>query len=76
MEEPVFTVKNIEERLNEINLDRVQKEREKLSSEEYDKDRIVQKKKRKVKLPNIASPAKMNTSDTEFSDDTSPIDKE
>ena len=55
----VFTVETIEERLNEINLDRVQKEWENLSSQEYDKDRTVQHKT----LPKIASPAKMNTSE-------------
>ena len=30
---------------------------------------------RKATLPKIASPAKMNTSEAEFSDDTSPIEK-
>ena len=44
-------------------------------SHEYDKDRTVQNKKRKVTLPRIASSAKMNTSEAEFSDDTSPIEK-
>ena len=33
-------------------------------------------KKRKVTLPNIVSPAKKNTSDAEFSDDTSTIEEE
>ena len=33
-------------------------------------------KKRKGTLPKISSPAKKNTSDAEFSDDTSPIEKE
>ena len=47
-----------------------------MSSQEYDKDRTVQHKKRKVTLPNIASQAKMNTSEAWFSDDTSPIEKE
>ena len=47
-----------------------------MSSHEYEKVRTVQHKKRKVKLPKIASPAKMNTSEAEFSDDTSHIEKE
>ena len=47
-----------------------------MSSREHDKDRTVQHKKRKGTLPKIASSAKMNTSDAEFSDDTSPIEKE
>ena len=42
---PVFTVKIIEARLNEINLERVQKKREKLSSHEHEKDITVQHKK-------------------------------
>ena len=58
-----------------MNLDRVQKRR-KLSSQEHDKDRTVQHKKRKGTLPNIASPTKMNTSEAELSDETSPIEKE
>ena len=56
-------METIEERLNEMNLDRVQKKGEKLSSHKYDKDRTVQHKKRKVTLPNITSPSKMNTSE-------------
>ena len=47
-----------------------------MSSQEYDKDRTVQHKKRKATITKIASLAKMNTSEAEFSDDTSPIDKE
>ena len=66
----------VEERLNEINLKRVRNKGENLSSHEHDKDRTVQHTKRKVTLPNIVSPAKKNTSDTEFSDDTSSIEKE
>ena len=42
-----------------------------MSSQEYDKDRTVQPKKRKATLPNITYPAK-----AEFSDDTSTIEKE
>ena len=57
-------------------MDRVQKKGENFSSHEYDKDRTVQHKNRKGTLPKIASPAKTNTSDTELSDETSPIDKE
>ena len=41
-----------------------------MSSHEHEKDRTVQHKKRKVILPKIASPAKKNISDAEFSDDT------
>ena len=55
-------MKTIEERLNEINLHRVQKKGENFSSQEYDKDRTVQQKKRKATLPRIESPAKINTS--------------
>ena len=69
-------MENIEERLNETNLHRVPKKGENLSSQEYDKDRKVQHKKRKATLPNITSTAKMNASEAEFSDETSPIDKE
>ena len=69
-------MESIEERLNENNLDRVKNKGEKLSSHAYGKDRTVQYKKRKGTPPNIASPAKMNTSDAELSDDTSPIEKE
>ena len=69
-------METIEERLNEINLNRVQKKGGKLSSHEYDNDRTVQHKNRKGTLPKIASPAKMNKSETEFSDKTSPIEKE
>ena len=47
-----------------------------MSSHEHDKDRSIQHKKRKVTLPKIASPTKKNTSDTEFSDDTYPIEYE
>ena len=59
-----------------MNLDRVQKKGEKLSSHEYDKYRTVQHKKRKGTLPKIASPAKMNKSAAYFSDKTSPIEKQ
>ena len=45
----------------------------KLSSREYEKDRTVQRKKMKGTLPKIASPAKMNTSEAELSDYSSPI---
>ena len=69
-------METIEERLNEINLDRVQKKGEMFSYDEYDKDRTVQYKKRKGTLPKIAYPANMNTSEAEFSDDTYPIEKE
>ena len=47
-----------------------------MSSREHDKDKTVQHKKRKRTLPKIASPAKNNTSDAEFSDDTYPIEKD
>ena len=46
------------------------------SSHEYEKDRTFQPTERKGTLPKISSPAKKNTSDAEFSDDTSPIEKE
>ena len=59
-----------------MNLDRVQKKGEKLSSREYDKVRTVQHKNRKGTLPNIASPAKINTSESESSDENYPIEKE
>ena len=65
-----------EDRLNEINLDRVQKKGEKLSYHEYEKDRTVQHKKRKGTLRKITYTDNMNTREAEFSDDTSPIDKE
>ena len=76
IEKPVFTVESIEARLNEINLERVQKKGEKLSSHEHDKDRTVQHKKIKGALPNIASTVKKNTSEVDLLDDTSPIEKE
>ena len=57
-------------------MERLQKKGEKLSYHGHDKDRAIQNKKRKGTPPNIASPAKKNTSDAEFSDDTSPIDYE
>ena len=47
-----------------------------MSSQEYEKERTVQHKKRKATLCRIAYPDKMNTSDAEFSDDTSTIEKE
>ena len=47
-----------------------------MSFHEHDKDRTIQHKKRKGTLPKITSPAKKNTSDSEFSDGTSPIEKE
>ena len=55
---------------------RVQNKGETFSSREYYKDRTVQHKERKVTLPKLASPAKINPSDAEFSDYTSPIEKE
>ena len=45
-----------------------------MSSHEHEKDRTIQHKKIKRTLPKIASPAKKNKSDTEFSDNTSPIE--
>ena len=59
-----------------MDLDRVQKKGKKWSSQEYDKDITVQHKKRKGTLPKIASPAKMNKSEAELSDETSHIEKE
>ena len=43
-----------------MNLHRVQK-KEKMSSQEYDKNRTVQHKKSKTTLPKIVSPAMMDT---------------
>ena len=60
-ERPVFTVETNGERLNEINLDRVQKKGDKISSQGYYKDITLQYKKRKAKLPKIASPDMMDT---------------
>ena len=40
-EKPNFMVESIEVRLNEINLERLQKKGEKLSSREHDKDRGI-----------------------------------
>ena len=76
VEKTVFTVEIFEETLNESNLERVQNEGKFLSSHEHDKDRTVQHTKKKGTLPKIASPAKKNISDAEFSDDTFPIKKE
>ena len=45
-------------------------------SQEYDKDRTVQHKRRKSTLPKIASPAMMNIYEAECPDDTSPIEME
>ena len=75
-EEPIVNVESIEERLRVINLHRVQKKGGKLSFQEYDKDRTVQHKKKKGTRPKISSPAKMDTSEAEFLDETSPIEKE
>ena len=72
IEKPNFKLEGIEVRLNEIKLERLQKKGEKLSSREHDKDRTIQQNKR-WKLPKFACPANKNTSDAEFSDDTSPI---
>ena len=47
-----------------------------MSYQEYEKDRIVQHTNRKATLPNIAPPSKMNKSEAEFSDYTSPIEME
>ena len=52
------------------------KKKGKLSSQEYDKDRTVQQKKRKATLPKIVSPDMMDICEAELSDDTAPIDKE
>ena len=59
-----------------MNLRRVQNKGEKWSYQKYDKDITVQQKKRKATLPKITSPAKMNTSEVELSDETSPIQNE
>ena len=57
-------------------MERLQNRGEKWTSHENDKDRAIQHEKRKVTLPKIAFPAKKITSDTEFSDETSPIEDE
>ena len=69
-------MKTIEEMLKAMNLHRVQQKGDKGLSQEYEKDRTVQHKKRKATLPKIASPAMMDTCETEFSDDSSPMDEE
>ena len=45
-----------EERFRKMNLHKVQQKVEKGLSQEYEKDRTVQHKKRKATLPKIASP--------------------
>ena len=52
-------MQTIEERLKAMNLHKVQKKGDELSSQEYEKEIIVQYKKRKSTLPNITSPAMM-----------------
>ena len=47
-----------------------------MSSQEYNKDRTVQQKKRKATLPKITSPHMMDIREAEFPDETSPIDME
>ena len=59
-----------------MNLHRVPKKGETFPPQEYDKVRTVQHKNRISTLPKIASPAKMNTIESEFSEDTSTIEKE
>ena len=44
-----------------MNLHRVQKKEEELSSKKYDKDRTVECKKSKATLPNITYPSVMAT---------------
>ena len=58
-----------------MNLHRVQKKGEQLSSQKYDKDITVQYKNRKAKLPNITSPSVMSTCEVrdEYPDDSSPV---
>ena len=77
-EGPTVNVENIEERLEEINLYRVYKKREELSSQEYDKDRTVQYKNRKTTLPNITSPAVVEICEVryEYNDNSSPAGME
>ena len=55
-----------------MNLHRVQKKGDKGLPQEYEKDRTVQHKNSKATLPMIASPAMMDTCETECPDDTSP----
>ena len=58
-----------------MNLHRVQKKRVELSSQEYNKDRTVQYRKRKATLPNITSPSMMEISEIrdEYPDDSSQV---
>ena len=58
-----------------MNLHRVQKKGEELSSQQYDKYRTVQYKNRKETLPKITYPAVMATCEVidEYSDDSSPV---
>ena len=58
-----------------MNLHRVQKKEDKLSSQYYDKDRTVQYKKRKAILPSITPPDTMEICEVryEYPDNTSPV---
>ena len=69
-------MKTIEEMLKAMNLHRVQQKGDKGLSQEYEKDRTVQHKKRKATLPKIAYPDMMDICEAEFQDDTSPVDME
>ena len=58
-----------------MNLHRVPKKGEELLSQQYDRDRTVQYKNRKLTLPKIASPAMMATCEVrdEYPDDSYPV---
>ena len=55
---------------------RVKQKGDKALSQEYEKDRTVEHKKRKSTLPNIASPDMMDMCYSEFPNATSPVDME
>ena len=59
-----------------MNLSRVQQKGDKGLSQEYEKDRTIQHKKRKATLPKIASPAMMDICEAECLYETSPVDME
>ena len=71
----MVNVENIEERFGKKNLNRVTKKRDKGLSQEHEKDRTVQYKKRKESLPKIISPDMMDICEVrdECPDGTSPV---
>ena len=69
-------METIEERLQEMNLHRVQQKGGDILSQKYERDRTVQHKNRKATLPKIASPATMDICEAECPDETSPVEME